>query len=203
LTIALTIAGQHRRMTDVHLRKHEAARDCGGYEVWFDDGPPLKFFYFDDLPNRHGAAAFAPGDCGHESHVFDRVSFLGPSKLQRDELHSGSTAVAISSGIPVLNYDTYRLRYTDFDAAPGVLPIDNVSEFQSTLSRFIDDPVFAAEITSHQRSVMKYWACADGKSAERFAALIKDVVNRTTQQPFSILRLRPSHRHSNRVSFSN
>ena len=26
---------------------------------------------------------------------------------------------AISSGIPVLNYDTYRLRYTDFDAAPG------------------------------------------------------------------------------------
>jgi hypothetical protein len=40
-----------------------------------------------------GAAAFAPGDCGHESNVFGRVSFLGPSKLQRDELHSGSTAV--------------------------------------------------------------------------------------------------------------
>jgi len=39
-------------MTDVHRRKHEAVRDCGSYEVWFDDGRPSKFFYFDDLPNR-------------------------------------------------------------------------------------------------------------------------------------------------------
>jgi len=39
-------------MTNVHLRKHEAVRDCGSYEVWFDDGLPSKFFYFDDLPNR-------------------------------------------------------------------------------------------------------------------------------------------------------
>ena len=39
-------------MSDVHLRKHEAVRDCGSYEVWFDDGRPSKFFYFDDLPNR-------------------------------------------------------------------------------------------------------------------------------------------------------
>ena len=37
-------------MTTMHLRKHEAVRDCGSYEVWFDDGRPSKFF-FDDLPN--------------------------------------------------------------------------------------------------------------------------------------------------------
>jgi len=39
-------------MTDVHLRKHEAVQDTGSYEVWFDDGRPSKFFYFDDLHNR-------------------------------------------------------------------------------------------------------------------------------------------------------
>ena len=39
-------------MTGVHLRKHEAVQDYGSYEVWFDDGRPSKFFYFDDLPNR-------------------------------------------------------------------------------------------------------------------------------------------------------
>jgi hypothetical protein len=39
-------------MIDVHLRKHEAVQDCGSYEVWFDDGRPSKFFYFDDRPNR-------------------------------------------------------------------------------------------------------------------------------------------------------
>jgi len=36
----------------VHLRKHEAVQDYGSYEVWFVDGRPSKFFYFDDLPNR-------------------------------------------------------------------------------------------------------------------------------------------------------
>ena len=39
-------------MTGVHLRKHEAVQDSGSFEVWFDDGRPSKFFYFDDLPNR-------------------------------------------------------------------------------------------------------------------------------------------------------
>jgi len=36
----------------VHLRKHEAVQDSGSFEVWFDDGRPSKFFYFDDRPNR-------------------------------------------------------------------------------------------------------------------------------------------------------
>jgi hypothetical protein len=47
-------------MTDVHLRKHEAVQDCGSYEVWFDDGRPSKFFYFDDLPK---AAASYHDEC--------------------------------------------------------------------------------------------------------------------------------------------
>jgi hypothetical protein len=49
---ALTGRGIIGGMTGVHLRKHEAVQDCGSYEVWFDDGRPSKFFYFDDLPNR-------------------------------------------------------------------------------------------------------------------------------------------------------
>jgi len=62
-------------MTTMHLRKHEAVRDCGSYEVWFDEGRPSKFFYFDDLPNRRlrpdvmtkaqaaeAAHAFAPAE---------------------------------------------------------------------------------------------------------------------------------------------
>jgi hypothetical protein len=37
----------------LHEIKYAAyVRDCGSYEVWFDDGRPSKFFYFDDLPNR-------------------------------------------------------------------------------------------------------------------------------------------------------
>jgi hypothetical protein len=41
----LAVGSRHPRcMTDVHLRKHEAVKDCGSYEVWFDDGRPSKFF---------------------------------------------------------------------------------------------------------------------------------------------------------------
>jgi hypothetical protein len=36
----------------VYLKKHEAVQDFGSFEVWFADGRPSKFFYFDDLPNR-------------------------------------------------------------------------------------------------------------------------------------------------------
>jgi len=42
----------HRRMAQVHLRKHEPVQDSGSYEVWFDDGRPSKFLYFGDLHNR-------------------------------------------------------------------------------------------------------------------------------------------------------
>jgi hypothetical protein len=36
----------------VHLRKHEVVQDCGSYEVWFDDGRPSRYFYWDDVASR-------------------------------------------------------------------------------------------------------------------------------------------------------
>jgi hypothetical protein len=48
----------HRPMPDAYLSKYKAVRDCGSYEVWFDDGRPSKFFYFDDCLN---------GGCGRTS----------------------------------------------------------------------------------------------------------------------------------------
>jgi hypothetical protein len=36
----------------VHIRKHEAVKDCGSFEVWYDDGRPSKYFYWDDVPSR-------------------------------------------------------------------------------------------------------------------------------------------------------
>jgi hypothetical protein len=52
-------------------RKHEAVRDCGSYEVRFDDGRSSKYFYFDDLPNQHlrdegrGGSGARRGETGH------------------------------------------------------------------------------------------------------------------------------------------
>jgi hypothetical protein len=84
---------------------------------------------------------------------------------------------AISCGIPVLNYDVYRYRYTDFNAAPGVVTVENVQKFRECLSRFFEDPAFAEHLALQQSSVMKYWGVADGKSFERFAAMAEKVVS--------------------------
>ena len=32
--------------------KHEAAPKSGSFEVWFPDGSPSRYFYWDDLPSR-------------------------------------------------------------------------------------------------------------------------------------------------------
>jgi hypothetical protein len=36
----------------VHIRKHEKVKDCGSFEVWYSDGRPSRYFYFEDLPGR-------------------------------------------------------------------------------------------------------------------------------------------------------
>jgi hypothetical protein len=69
-------------MTDVHLRKHEAVRDTGSYEVWFDDGRPSKFFYFDDLPNRR----LRP-DVMTKAQAFDAAQTFARAEL--DKMHKG------------------------------------------------------------------------------------------------------------------
>lgn len=36
----------------IRIIKHEAVPRCGSFEVWFPDGRPSQYFYWDDLPSR-------------------------------------------------------------------------------------------------------------------------------------------------------
>lgn len=36
----------------IRLIKHEAIKDCGSYEVRFDDGRESKYFYWENNPTR-------------------------------------------------------------------------------------------------------------------------------------------------------
>ncbi|MBR0855688.1 hypothetical protein [Bradyrhizobium liaoningense] len=36
----------------ITVKKHEAVRNCGSYEVRFADGRPSVYVYWDDLPSR-------------------------------------------------------------------------------------------------------------------------------------------------------
>ena len=83
---------------------------------------------------------------------------------------------AIACGIPVINYDTYRYRYEDFNGAAGVFRVETVDDFRTTLRRLLTQPEFALEARLKQRESMLYWGLSDGKTSDRLADLARKVV---------------------------
>lgn len=83
---------------------------------------------------------------------------------------------AIACGIPVINYDTYRYRYADYESAAGVVGVEDVGEFRSLMTRFVDDEKFATELKERQRGVMNYWGQLDDGTGRRLSALVLDAV---------------------------
>jgi hypothetical protein len=83
---------------------------------------------------------------------------------------------AIACGIPVINYDTFRYRYADYDSAPGVIGVEKLREFRSVMTRFVDDEKFADDLRERQRSVMDYWGQLDDGAGQRLSALILEAV---------------------------
>ncbi len=82
---------------------------------------------------------------------------------------------AIACGVPVINYDTYRYRYDDYEEVGGVIHVESLVDFRDLLVRFVDDPSFAASVTRRQQSVMHRWGILDEELPRRFAALVSEV----------------------------
>jgi hypothetical protein len=83
---------------------------------------------------------------------------------------------AIACGIPVINYDTYRYRYGDYEKASAVICTESLRDFRAQVDRFVNDPSFAASLVERQRSEMRRWGIIDDKLPTRFAALITELI---------------------------
>lgn len=83
---------------------------------------------------------------------------------------------AIACGVPVINYDTYRYRYNDYASAAGVIGVEDLGEFRSLMTRFVDDETFAADLKERQCGVMNYWGQLDDGTGRRLSALVLDAV---------------------------
>jgi hypothetical protein len=80
---------------------------------------------------------------------------------------------AIACGKPVVNYDVYRYRYTDFIGIEGVLTFEEQDEFVSVIRRITSDPAYAMEIRQKQVAVASLWGRLDGKSGQRMVDLVR------------------------------
>lgn len=84
---------------------------------------------------------------------------------------------AIACGIPVINYDVYQLRYSDYVQAPGVITIETKRDFQSSLARFSNEPSWQKTVRTQQQAVAASWGKLDGQAQQRFLTLFERLTN--------------------------
>jgi hypothetical protein len=84
---------------------------------------------------------------------------------------------AIGCAKPVVNYDVYRYRFTDFIGVEGVLTLEEPEEFIATLRRLFADPDFAADVQAKQQRIASHWGRLDGCSGQRMVDLAKRLLS--------------------------
>jgi len=83
---------------------------------------------------------------------------------------SATIRMAIACGKPVVNYDVYRYRYTDYVSIPGVTTMEDRAGFESTIRRLTSDPAVLAAAAAPS-STSSRWGRLDGRAAARMLAL--------------------------------
>ena len=83
---------------------------------------------------------------------------------------------AIACDIPVINYDVYRYRYTDYQNVGGVITVEEQRDFIDNLEKITSDKDYYALIASRQADCAEYWGHLDGKAGERLQELFASTI---------------------------
>jgi hypothetical protein len=83
---------------------------------------------------------------------------------------------AIACGKPVINYDVYRYRYTDYVGLKGVLTVEEQDQFLGLLRRMATDSAFRNEIAALQKTDAPRWGNLDGKAGQRIVELFHELI---------------------------
>ncbi|HAT2064656.1 TPA: hypothetical protein JBA10_15580 [Legionella pneumophila] len=79
---------------------------------------------------------------------------------------SATIRMAISCGIPVVNYDLYHYNYDDYQNIKGVLTMNGKLEFSLILNKLATESDFFEKIKTAQLFDSENWGVLDGKSGE-------------------------------------
>ncbi|RUR20249.1 hypothetical protein ELY21_01650 [Legionella sp. km535] len=77
---------------------------------------------------------------------------------------SATIRMAVSCGIPVINYDLYRYRYDDYNQLDGVLTLFDRDEFSTQLRHLLVEKEFYKQLQSAQIKDSNKWGTLDGKA---------------------------------------
>lgn len=79
---------------------------------------------------------------------------------------SATIRMAITCGIPVINYDLYKYHYNDYTHLNGVLTVFDRKDYSSTIHRMVTDTDYFNSIKNQQQLQSNNWGVLDGKSGE-------------------------------------
>ncbi|HAT1856294.1 hypothetical protein ACKOUE_12725 [Legionella pneumophila] len=117
----------------------------------------------------------------HPRIVLDSVSYISdyPVKIYAGNIAeiiplssifvascSATIRMAISCGIPVVNYDLYHYNYDDYQNIKGVLTMNSKLEFSLILNKLITESDFFEKIKTAQLYDSENWGVLDGKSGD-------------------------------------
>ena len=90
---------------------------------------------------------------------------------------SATIRMAIAAGKPVINYDCYRYRYSDFVDVPGVVNVEDRGAFRAALTRLADGRS-REKLAARQREFAAREFPLDGRSGTRLLAVIEALAAR-------------------------
>jgi len=82
---------------------------------------------------------------------------------------------AISCSKPVINYDVYKYKYTDYLNTKGVVNIYTKVGFKTSIKKFTSDKYFLKKY-QEQKSESKFYGVLDGYSFERIKSIFKSFI---------------------------
>ncbi|MBU6234695.1 MAG: hypothetical protein KGQ41_02530 [Alphaproteobacteria bacterium] len=79
---------------------------------------------------------------------------------------------AIAAGVPVINYDLYKLDYADYCDVPAVLTAHTWPEFRTIFEKATTDEGYLRTLQQSQRASAPDWGALDGQFKARFQQLL-------------------------------
>ena len=89
---------------------------------------------------------------------------------------SATIRIAIADGVPVVNYDVFRYGYHDYEAAEGVVTVQDRADYIEVIRRFGDEPLFREELRRRQQRVAARWGFRDGRSGAALLGLFRHLI---------------------------
>lgn len=84
---------------------------------------------------------------------------------------------AIACAKPVINYDVYVYRYSDFTAVQGVVYMDKKAQYVENLRRLNEDPGYLSFLEDLIAKDAGYWGNLDGQEGRRLLQLFDQLIS--------------------------